>query len=417
MIRLRVKNFGPIREGMNENDGWIEFKRVTVFIGNQGSGKSTVAKLFSTFSWIEKALVRGDYEKKWFERKNRLSTRFLTYHRLENYFSPDKADEPEIEYEGEAYSIKYANGQLHITESQAKRYCLPQIMYVPAERNFISYVRHPKELKLSSDSLKEFLTEFEGAKASMKGNLQLPINEAELEYDKLNDILNIRESDYKLRLDDASSGFQSAVPLYLVSHYLANAVKQQSESNQEPMSADELDRFRKGAAQIFALTSLTEEQKRAALSALSAKFNKTAFINIVEEPEQNLYPRSQWNILKSLLTFNNEGKDNRLVMTTHSPYVVNYLTIAVQGKHLLDKIQKKVRSHDLISELGKVIPLQALVDVNDLVIYQADESSGSIKKLPLVDGIPSDGNYLNKSLREGNEMFDRLLDIEEALES
>lgn len=63
MIRLRVKNFGPIRQGMEENDRWIEFKRVTVFVGNQGSGKSTLAKLFSTFSWIEKALVRGDYEK------------------------------------------------------------------------------------------------------------------------------------------------------------------------------------------------------------------------------------------------------------------------------------------------------------------------------------------------------------------
>ena len=49
----------------------IEIKKVTFFIGNQGSGKSTVAKLISIFSWIEKALVRGDYDRKWFERKNR----------------------------------------------------------------------------------------------------------------------------------------------------------------------------------------------------------------------------------------------------------------------------------------------------------------------------------------------------------
>lgn len=55
--RLRLKNFGPIGPGLSDNDGWIDFKRVTLFIGNQGSGKSTVAKLFSTFSWIEKALV------------------------------------------------------------------------------------------------------------------------------------------------------------------------------------------------------------------------------------------------------------------------------------------------------------------------------------------------------------------------
>jgi predicted ATPase len=69
MSKIKIKNFGPIKEGYQENDGWIDIKKVTVFIGNQGSGKSTVAKLISTFTWIEKALVRGDYTKKWFERK------------------------------------------------------------------------------------------------------------------------------------------------------------------------------------------------------------------------------------------------------------------------------------------------------------------------------------------------------------
>jgi predicted ATPase len=58
-MRLFLKNFGPIGPGLSDNGGWIDFKRVTVFIGNQGAGKSTVAKLFSAFSWMEKALVRG----------------------------------------------------------------------------------------------------------------------------------------------------------------------------------------------------------------------------------------------------------------------------------------------------------------------------------------------------------------------
>ena len=57
MSKIRIKNFGPIKEGYQENDGWLDVKKVTVFIGNQGSGKSTVAKLISTFSWIEKALT------------------------------------------------------------------------------------------------------------------------------------------------------------------------------------------------------------------------------------------------------------------------------------------------------------------------------------------------------------------------
>ncbi len=40
-------------------------------------------------------------------------------------------------------------------------------MYVPAERNFISYVKSPKELPLSSDSLKAFNEEFDNAKDAM----------------------------------------------------------------------------------------------------------------------------------------------------------------------------------------------------------------------------------------------------------
>ena len=63
MSKIKIKNFGPIQEGYKENNGWIDISKVTVFIGNQGSGKSTVAKLISTFTWIEKALVRGDYNK------------------------------------------------------------------------------------------------------------------------------------------------------------------------------------------------------------------------------------------------------------------------------------------------------------------------------------------------------------------
>src|SRR5665213_2390872 len=116
MSKIRIKNFGPIKEGYNENDGFLDIKKVTVFTGNQGSGKSTVAKLISTFTWIEKALVRGDYDKKWFERKNKLRNQCLSYHRIENYFSViDESDTTEINYQGEAYHIVYSNGNVTIS--------------------------------------------------------------------------------------------------------------------------------------------------------------------------------------------------------------------------------------------------------------------------------------------------------------
>lgn len=414
MIRLRVKNFGPIGPGLSQNDGWIDFKRVTVFIGNQGAGKSTLAKLFSTCSWIEKALVRGDYEKKWFERKGKLKSQFLTYHRLENYLETSGRGSAEIEYEGEACKISYAGGQLSITETGHQSYALPQVMYVPAERNFISYVRNPRELKLSSESLKEFLTAFDEAKDGLRGALKLPINDSEIEYDKLNDVLNLKGPGHKLRLTDASSGFQSFVPVYLVSRHLADRVQESSGQAHQPMSADETDRFKKGVASIFANDSLTEEQKRAALSVLSARFNKKAFINIVEEPEQNLFPSSQWDILKSLLAFNSQGAHNRLVLTTHSPYIVNFLSLAIQGKHLQQRLIEHKRD-DLLPELYEIVPEDALLLADEVSIYQCNERDGSISELPCFEGIPSDHNLLNDWLRTGNELFDQLLELEEAI--
>lgn len=415
MSRIRVKNFGPIKDGYQPNEGWLDIKKVTVFIGNQGSGKSTVAKLISTFTWIEKALVRGDYNKKWFERKNKLKNQFLNYHRLENYFKINGVDKTVIEYEGEAYSIVYENGSLTISEVQNKEYHLPQIMYVPAERNFITYVKTPKELKLSSESLKEFLTEFDNAKNEVKGLEDLPINNVGIEYDKLNDTLNLKGDGYKVKLTEASSGFQSLVPLYLVSGYLANSVKRQSESNKETMSSEETQRFRKGFEEIWNNNNLTDEQKRVAISVLSAKFNKTAFINIVEEPEQNLFPTSQWQMLQSLLKCNSMNKGNKLIMTTHSPYIVNYLSIAIQGEYLESKIKKSSNKDILLPRLYNLIPKESLVSANNLIVYQLCEKDGSIIKLETIDGIPSDKNYLNKTLEESNLLFDSLLEIEQEL--
>jgi predicted ATPase len=417
MSKIKIRNFGPIKEGCGEDDGWIEVKKVTLFIGNQGSGKSTVAKLISTFTWMEKALVRGDFDGKWLGQKNRLKKTFLTYHRLENYFISDEAGNEitEIEYIGDAYHIRYKNFSLQIDEIRESRYILPQIMYVPAERNLVAYVKSPKELRLSSDSLKEYVTEFDKAKNAMKGSMSLPINNVVMDYDKLNDVVNVRGEGYKVFLAEASSGFQSLVPLYLVSWFLSNAVQKGSEVAKEPMSSEEEERFRKLFRDILDNSSYTDEQRRLALSELPSRFNKSAFINIVEEAEQNLYPGSQWKMLGSLLAFNNMNPGNKLIMTSHSPYLVSYLSIAIQGKELLDKVNQKSKLDLFKDKISNILPLDSLVDASDVIVYQLDEKKGNLTRLENPDGIPSDKNLLNMMLREGNQLFDSLLEIEEEL--
>ena len=394
MSNITIRNFGAIKE----HSAPIEIKKVTFFIGNQGSGKSTVAKLIATFMWIEKALVRGDYDKKWIERKNKFKNTFLPYHRIENYLKENTF----IQYEGEAYMITYEKGFLKIEEKKNNNYSLPQIMYVPSERNFIAYVKSPKELKLSSEALKDFLTEFDNSKGIVK-NLELPINNAILDYDKLNDTLNLKGDDYKIKLTEASSGFQSFAPIYMVSSYLAKSVKKQSEVK-VGMSGDEKDRFRKEVEKIYSSKELTEEQKNIAISVLSKKFNKTSFVNIVEEPEQNLFPTSQRDMLYSLLKINNEIPANKLIITTHSPYLVNYISVAVEAGNIQNKANKE--------QIRKIMPLSALVKSDDLAIYQLNEKEGSVELLDNYGGIPSDENFLNNEIGRTNELFADLLDLQ-----
>jgi predicted ATPase len=404
MSKIKIKNFGPVKEGYSKNKGLLDIKKVTVFTGNQGSGKSTVAKLISTLTWMEKVLVRGDYDKKWFEDKTNFLYK-LSYHRIENYFRRNT----EISYIGDAYTIEYKDEKLNIEKLENTQYALPQIMYVPAERNFITYAEDPGKYKNISDALIEFLSEYTKALRTLKDPISLPVNDVFVDYNQTSDTIYLTGDDYKIKLTEASSGFQSLVPLYLASRYLCHTIKDLK--NSESMSSDEARRFSEMTAKILSDKSLTDEQKRIALSEIGKNFNKTVFVNIIEEPEQNLFPTSQWKILQSLLEFNNEESGNKLILTTHSPYLINYLTLAIKA----DKLKEGIKTVELKNELQNIISLKSTVGFDDVSIYELDEKDGSITKLETYNGLPSDENKLNVELDETNELFAQLLEIQQKL--
>ena len=86
MTRLKIRDFGPILSGCTEEGGWIDIRKTTLFIGNQGSGKSTVAKLYSALSWIEKAIVKGQIKPGDLKTYNRFLKQ-LNFQRIDSYIT------------------------------------------------------------------------------------------------------------------------------------------------------------------------------------------------------------------------------------------------------------------------------------------------------------------------------------------
>ncbi len=410
MCKIRIKNFGPIKEGYLENEGWMDIKKVTVFIGNQGSGKSTVAKLISVFMWLEKSIIRGDLPEDLNSYKG--LDEILRFHRIENYFQ----ENTQVSFEGRAYRFTMVKKltefapKFKVDKIEFAENLLPKIMYVPAERNFLSATSNISKISdFIVGSLKDYSIEFRNAQLAYKDKeINLPINNTSVYYDAKDDENYIGFGGKKLKLTEASSGFHSIVPLFWVSKYLVDFLKLGEKRLLELLSPDQTVRRRNELNELnkeFISEDVLKEKEK----QINAKYICNHFVNIVEEPEQNLFPTSQKSMLESLLTFNNESENNRLIITTHSPYLINYLTLAVKA----DMVEENLNNEKIsLKKLAEIVPVEATIAGTDLAIYELSESDGLIKMLPDYKGLPSDENYLNSSLEDSNELFAQLQEIE-----
>lgn len=431
MSRIKIKNFGPIRKGFVEKDGWMDVKKVTVFIGDQGSGKSTVAKLISIFFWLEKSLYRGDIS---VEQLNIMVFKTLCQRQeLLEYFSGETL----LKFEGDVYSFEcdakheYFKG----SENQQQRspYVFPKIQYVSAARNLLTILYNISLQNIVDNKgniidmasnipfmVRDLNKEYLKALLELAQNgFPLPISDTNVYFQNHNTFIITKGS--RISMSAASSGIQSITPLLLVSHYLSNEVQkdlfvkvQTIDNNLKDKIANELRKedekwvekynqyssFGKDVLSRYEISIIEQKMKN---------FISSSFINIVEEPEQNLFPTSQQKVINSLLEYNNAIDRNKLIVTTHSPYIIGYITLAIKANELYPKAP----NDKVISQINEIVPRKSAVSHQDVVIYELDENDGSIRMLGSEGGIPDDNNYLDNALGQMNDMFSNLLDIED----
>ena len=355
--RLIVKSFGPVK------DLDILFKKVTLFIGDQGTGKSCVAKLFSMFKWTEKVLSQKKYKLSYFEQYNRFQKMLCKYHRIESFVNESSY----IKFEGDLYDFLYENGNFSVTDKNHEIKGISKVMYVPAERSIVSVAENKsKLLKELPDSSETFSDEFVNAKKFFQNGYNLPFEGLRFEYDSLNDAGWIHGVDYKVRLINASSGIQSSLPMCIVSEYLSSKI---SDKEEVKLSKEEKDKLEKRVAEIMQNEEYSDSIKDMMIRQLSYANRYNQLINIVEEPELNLFPRSQMEVLFSLISNNASAEENMLVFTTHSPYSLAIINTMIMGAKAYANATEEQRG-----QIEAILPVKYQINENEIAAYRLSSS-------------------------------------------
>ena len=431
MAHITIKNIGPI------NNVSFDLNKVNVFMGPQSSGKSTIAKIISYCSWYEKDIVlhankKSSLEsKEWFEK-------LISFHNLEESYFNSKSC---ILYKSDVCNISmYWNKEklsdVRIKIGGSNHFKNRKISYIPAERNFVTLPGLGKYTD-SKGNIMNFMYDWFLAKNDINIDKKfiLPIVEEDefaYYYDNNEDKDTILlKSGKTLQLTHASSGLRSCIPMLIVFHHIIEAIylKKRTQSPfeiigiQEKMQmlpAREKAEFKK----VYnSLTSVINRYKKLKdtiddRDTLKAKIEDLIYIAqehlanalgvhsdyhfsqvIIEEPELNLFPKSQQELIYHILsTYNQTERQHQLVLTTHSPFILFAINNCIMGGLVGDKIPKK--------EQSTIASFPAWIKPSEVSIYEIHD--GTIKSIQDKDGIIED-NYLNQAYKENSDEYLNML--------
>lgn len=432
MRKLIIHNVGPIR---NVD---INLNRVNVFIGPQSSGKSTIAKIVSSCSWVEKEVATMMDENAVADANAFLSL-MVDFHKMINYFD----EESEVLFETDVIRVSLKGKQKSIQLKDQKAYRREKICYIPSERNSVT-LPELQGFEFGQTNLRSFLFDWFNAREFYGEDNKTDIldlgvryfyDPSEIKYK--DQIEHINGKTYRIPLGSASSGLQSVIPLQIMIQYYSNQYFDLFAEKTSYDSEVKLRKIRQRLTEAIVLQKMfPDEYNTANRGELIKKVNgllhkadaqavsvlrdfqsemerltvpeRTSFI--IEEPEQNLFPRTQMDLLFNIISEIKNERNHKLLMTTHSPYVLYALNNCLMAYLVKENLEENVKTEiDCVKYAlnPKEVSVWSLKD--GCVRNEKDEINGTIQdERGLIRK-----NYFNEVMRQVMGDFNKLLEYDD----
>lgn len=348
MKKLIIDNIGPIKHVE------LNMKRVNVVIGPQSAGKSCILKIACFCAWAEKR-IQLEQGKNGFADFSYVYENLIVFHKMDGFIRKGSRIEYRSDYM--SFVINFDDKRFEMKWGQYKKrytYRRPRISYIPAERNLVAAIPNWFDVKMESTNLKSFISDWNYAHKLCSNNSQLPILNLGVKYyydaQSEKDYILLDDNN-KMNLVNASSGLQSVIPMWVYLDYLFNkqyspnemlSTKAETENEEIAQHIYE-SKYKKGlkdageqgelffgkvgvTKRMFASKNDFEEFK-----SLVQEYTRTSHSDIfLEEPEQNLFPLTQVDLVYKLLE-SSAAREDGLFIATHSPYVLYALNNCMLG--------------------------------------------------------------------------------------
>ena len=386
MNKLIIKNIGPLKSVA------VTFAKYNLFIGPQSSGKSCILKIASYCNWVEKRIELSQ-EPDDYLNEFEFWKHLVDYHRLNGFIKKGFLIKYESSYM--AFSISGSPEKIQFTFKWKPRnrwqYCRPQIAYIPAERNIVAVIPNWFDISFSNDNnIKGYMSDWENARNTFPQYSKLDILNLGVSYyydkEQSRERIHINNND-EIAFLNASSGLQSVVPLcglinYLTFHELHRprrlSVAQERELNnlQDTLYKEKFTQSNGGniVGRVDDITKTFPEprvkffsshREEAMFSEIVDKFSLTQYASIyLEEPEENLFPSTQYELVKWMAKQINTTQDNSLCIATHSPYILSSFNNLIQAADNKD-------SNVVETVVGK----SAAIQFEDINVYAVDNGT------------------------------------------